>query len=188
MLSRIFFASLLSFCLCASASPVETFTPEDVLDLSESIAYSEEKTTEESVSVYVLVSVSMPNASLMRLARDSKDAGIPLVFRGVPETKQETDKKPLPLLNPQSISAFQPLIESGASVELNPEIFSEYGIKEAPVLLFVRESSSGCPQAPSALLIPGDVTLGFALDQITERQDAFGQKAKALRSKLGARA
>ena len=34
-------------------------------------------------NVFVAVSLSMPKASLERLARDAKDAQIPLVFRGV---------------------------------------------------------------------------------------------------------
>ena len=33
-------------------------------------------------SVFVAVSLSMPKASLLRLAHDGKDAQIPLVFRG----------------------------------------------------------------------------------------------------------
>lgn len=189
MFIRILFALLLSCVSVSSVSASEAWTLEDVLGLSQSIANSVEKTTEAKVSVYALVSLSMPKASLMRLARDAKDAGVPLVFRGVPETPNEKGKKPLPLLNPQSIAAFQPLIETGAAVELNPELFAEFQVKEVPVLLFKEEKpSSGCAEPSSALLIPGDVTLGFALDQVTDRRDPFGAKARELRSKLGGRA
>lgn len=249
-----------------------------------------------SVRAYLLVSFSMPEASLKRAAEDARDAGIALVFRGVPEEKtpsgvssqnsSEHASSPLtsafpqhrdragallfaakgaaaprakipPLLNPKSLAPFQKLIETGVSVELNPELFSEYGITSAPVLLLTREASKRkgalAPEAfspepsqenlavcaepralaspsagsserilsaqrcerpqsaqnmpltdtalrnprpdqiasheePSALVIPGDTTLGFALDRISDREDAFGRKARELRSRLGPRA
>ena len=131
----------------------------------------------------------MPEASLERLARDAKDAGIPLVFRGVPETKASSDSK-LPLLNPQSLAAFQPLIESGADVQLNPGLFSEFNVRQVPALIIREESSAssdGCIQSPKAVIVPGDVTLGYALDRLTDRKDSIGEAARALRAKLGNR-
>lgn len=138
---------------------------------------------------FILVSFSMPQASLERLARDAKDAGIPLVFRGVPATKQPSEPK-LPLLNPRSLAAFQPLIDSGADVQLNPELFSEFNVRQVPALIIREESSAssdGCIQSAKAVIVPGDVTLGYALDRLTERKDSIGDAARALRAKLGNR-
>ena len=114
---------------------------------------------------------------------------MPLVFRGVPETKGPSDSK-LPLLNPQSLSAFQPLIESGADVQLNPELFSEFNIRQVPALIIKEESSAsadGCVQGTKAVIVPGDVTLGYALDRLTNRKDSVGEVARTLRDKLGNR-
>ena len=112
-----------------------------------------------------------------------------MVFRGVTETKEPSDSK-LPLLNPQSLSAFQPLIDSGADVQLNPELFSEFNIRQVPALIIKEESSAssdGCVQSAKAVVVPGDVTLRYALDRLTDRKDSVGEAARALRVKLGNR-
>lgn len=171
----------------------EPWTIEDVLEvsseLSQQIRDPEAAPQKPLPQAFVLVSFSMPQASLERLARDTKDAGVPLVFRGVPETKGPSDSK-LPLLNPQSLSAFQPLIDSGADVQLNPELFSEFNIRQVPALIIKEESSAssdGCVQSAKAVVVPGDVTLRYALDRLTDRKDSVGEAARALRVKLGNR-
>ena len=99
-----FILSALITCPLVCLAAPEPWTIEDVLDasskLSQQMRYPEAAPQKPLPQVFVLVSFSMPEASLERLARDAKDAGIPLVFRGVPETKESTDSK-LPLLNPQ---------------------------------------------------------------------------------------
>lgn len=136
------------------------------------------------MSAYMLVSLSMPKASLERLALDCRDAGIPMAFAGVPA---DTKNPKAPLLNQNSLKAFAPLIEKNAPIELHPELFAEFGIKEVPVLLIKEEYDSSCQEAPRAVAVPGDVTLGYALDQLTDRKDVFGEKARELRAKLGER-
>jgi hypothetical protein len=149
----------------------------------------------KSGTLRLFVSFSMPKASLERLARDAKDAGIVLTFAGVPKTdagdeekkkEENPPAKPLPLLNPESLAAFEPLIALGASVELHPEAFRTWGVAEVPALLvtppaaavqdsvpFDEESrpaakgtcaaSSAEPSAPS-VLVSGDVTLRHMLE------------------------
>lgn len=154
----------------------------------------------QPVTAAMLVSFSMPWASLERLARDAKDAGIPLVFRGVPKdeknasSSEKTDDGKAVirrLITPEALRAFEPLVALGASVELNPELFSGHGITEVPALLFKtnvpKTPEVGCGKAASALVIRGDATLGYLLDQIFDRRDAFGAKAAELRARLGAR-
>lgn len=189
---KFILSALISCPLVCLAAP-EPWTIEDVLDASSEL--SQQMRDPEAVrqkaqpQAFVLVSFSMPQASLERLARDAKDAGVPLVFRGVPETKQPSEPK-LPLLNPQSLAAFQPLIDSGADVQLNPELFSEFNIRQVPALIIKEESSAtsdGCIQSAKAVIVPGDVTLGYALDRLTDRKDSVGEVARTLRDKLGNR-
>ncbi|WP_418940266.1 type-F conjugative transfer system pilin assembly protein TrbC [Parasutterella sp.] len=175
---------------CAAPDP---WTIEDVLEASSKLSRQmrdpEVDTQKPLPQAFVLVSFSMPEASLERLARDAKDAGVPLVFRGVPETKPSYDSK-LPLLNPQSLAAFQPLIESGADVQLNPELFSEFNVRQVPALIIKEESpasSDGCIKSAKAVIVPGDVTLGYALDRLIDRKDSIGDAARTLRAKLGNR-
>lgn len=188
-----FILSALITCPLVCLAAPEPWTIEDVLDasseLSQQMRYPEAAPQKPLPQVFVLVSFSMPQGSLKRLARDAKDAGVPLVFRGVPETKEPSDRK-LPLLNPQSLAAFQPLIDSGADVQLNPELFSEFNIRQIPALIVKEEASAtadGCFQNAKAVIVPGDVTLGYALDRLTDRTDSIGEAARNLRSKLGNR-
>lgn len=180
-------------CPLACLAAPEPWTIEDVLEASSELSQQmrdPEATPKKTLpQAFVLVSFSMPEASLERLARDAKDAGVPLVFRGVPETAGPSDSK-LPLLNPQSLAAFQSLIESGADVQLNPELFSEFNIRKVPALIIKEEnpaSSDGCIQSTKDVIVPGDVTLGYALDRLTDRKDSIGDAARALRAKLGNR-
>lgn len=191
-----FFKFLLSVSLSlplVGFTASETWTIEDVLEasshLSEQIRDQAASAQTPLPRAYAAVSLSMPQASLERLARDAKDAGIPLVFRGVPPSKSQSDTK-LPLLNPQSLAAFQPLIDAGADVQLHPEIFSEFNIRQVPALIVKEEapvSPGGCAERTKAVVIPGDVTIGYALDRLTDRADSIGEAARALRAKLGNR-
>ena len=185
-----FILSALIICPVITFAASEPWTIEDVLDasseLSQHMRDPEASPQKALPQAFVLVSFSMPEASLERLAHDAKDAGVPLVFRGVPETKPSSDSKP-PLLNPQSLAAFQPLIDSGAEVQLNPELFSEFNIRQVPALIIKEESpasSGGCIQSAKAVIVPGDVTLGYALDRLTDRKDSIGDAARTLRAKL----
>lgn len=188
-----FILSALTSCPLITCAAPDPWTIEDVLEASSELSRQmrdpEVDTQKPLPQAFVLVSFSMPEASLERLARDAKDAGVPLVFRGVPETKPSSDSK-LPLLNPQSLAAFQPLIESGADIQLNPELFSEFNIRQVPALIIKEESSAsadGCVQGTKAVIVPGDVTLGYALDRLTDRKDSVGEVARTLRDKLGNR-
>lgn len=188
-----FILSALTSCPLITCAAPDPWTIEDVLEasseLSRQMREPEVDTQKPLPQAFVLVSFSMPEASLERLARDAKDAGVPLVFRGVPETKPSSDSK-LPLLNPQSLAAFQPLIESGADIQLNPELFSEFNVRQVPALIIKEESpasSDGCIKSAKGVIVPGDVTLGYALDRLTDRKDSIGEAARALRAKLGNR-
>lgn len=196
-MNKSYFFKLLLSALIASPlisfAASEPWTIEDVLEasseLSQQMRDPEAAVQKPLPQAFVLVSFSMPQASLERLARDAKDAGVPLVFRGVPQTKESSDPK-LPLLNPQSLAAFQSLIDSGADVQLNPELFSEFNIRQVPALIIKEEasaSSDGCIQNAKAVIVPGDVTLGYALDRLTDRKDSIGETARSLRVKLGNR-
>lgn len=169
-------------------------TIDDILSNAQTV--QTEMLNQNRMETLLLVSLSMPKASLKRLAVDAKDAGVPLVFRGVPVDPQAAADTPL--LNPQSLQAFNFLVELGASVELNPEVFKEFGVTEVPMLI-IREHRQQSPEfsgacgnqnsdaAKNSAMVLGDVTLGYMLDTLTDRQDAIGKEARLLRQKLGER-
>lgn len=185
--------SLLVAACSFASEPV--WTVEDVLqsaqDLSRNIQTA--AVDQPEVTAHLLVSLSMPNASLERLAQDAKLAGIILSFRGVPQNLSFDSTnlaRRTPLINAATLAPFEELIKKGAEVELNPELFSELGISEVPALVLKQSSTSSDPtcSAPSkTLVLTGDVSLGYALDKIVDRDDAFGAKARELRNLLGNR-
>lgn len=190
--------ALATATICLSAASFATtgaWTIEDVLEASSATAQklSSNHADAPEVSVHLLVSLSMPKASLERLAADAKMAGITLSFRGVPKAEEthgvSQGNQRIPLLNAASLAPFEELIQKGAGVELNPELFREAGVTEVPALVLKenRAASDGCGEAARTLIVPGDVTLGFALDRLLDRDDAFGEKARELRSRLGNR-
>lgn len=179
-----FLLSGLMALACSLSCQAQNLTIEDVLKSAASDS-TFAQTQIDHPRGYLLVSLSMPEASLNRLAVDAKDAGIPLVFRGVPKVKEEKDAKALPLLNPQSLMVFQPFIEQGVSVEINPELFKDHGLKEVPALILKPAKSQ--PNSEDALVIKGDVTLGFMLDEAIKREEQFMESARHFRQKLGAR-
>lgn len=147
-------------CPMISFAASEPWTIEDVLEvsseLSQQIRDPECCTAKVSASGLCLGFLFHAAGFLKTVGRDAKDAGVPLVFRGVPDTKEPSDPK-LPLLNPQSLAAFQPLIDSGADVQLNPELFSEFSIRQVPVLIIKEESSAasdGCAKTLKVSLSP----------------------------------
>ncbi len=171
----------------------EPWTIEDVLEasshLSDQMKDPAASAQKPLPHAFVAVSLSMPQASLERLAQDAKDAGIPLVFRGVTPSENQGKAK-LPLLNPLSLAAFQPLIDAGADVQLHPELFSEFNIRQVPALIIKEEApvpSDACAGSKKAVIVPGDVTLGYALDRLTDRTDSIGEAARTFRAKLGNR-
>ncbi len=204
------YISSAAFCLvaCVAHASGTGLTIEDVLGNAEKMEQSLK--SEGELEAFLLASFSIPKASLERLAQDAKDAGIPLVFRGVPSSKDGEDDPKAPLLNPRTLAPFNELIEKGVSVELNPEVFRELGVRDVPVLV-IRRPSPRQDQAPSLIrsgkelsqspqagscgdktdgetaLVRGDVTLGYMLDSLASREDSVGEKARALRRLLGGR-
>ena len=71
-----------------------------------------------------------------------------------------------------------------------PDSSPNFNIRQVPALIIKEESSAssdGCIQCAKAVIVPGDVTLGYALDRLTDRKDSIGEAARALRAKLGNR-
>ena len=106
-----FLLSALITCPLITFAASEPWTIEDVLEVSSELSQQmrdPEVATQKPLASGLCLGCLFQcrRLPLERLARDAKDAGVPLVFRGVPETKGPSDSK-LPLLNPQSLSAFQ---------------------------------------------------------------------------------
>lgn len=131
--------------------------------------------------VFVAVSFSMPLASLKKLAIDARDAQIPLVFRGVrveKELKVKVEEAPLTVekrygkhLLLKGLKDFEWLVETGVSVQIDPQVFTSYGIREVPVLV-VSDGHHCQPMVNRFHRVSGDVSLRYSLETLKKEIEA----------------
>ena len=164
--------TLLSF-----SQTVFALTPLDVQTLVLEAQTAVEKLPsqeEEQVAVAIAVSLSMPKASLLRLAEDARDAGLPLTFRGIgTEITNKPDEKPKTILErygkalvARHMRDFEFLREAGATVQIDPVLFNRHGINDVPRVMVVPICRTTCEKASRLFEARGDVTLRYALEHI----------------------
>lgn len=164
--------TLLSF-----SQTVFALTPQDVQNLVHEAQTAVEKIPsqeEEQVAVAIAVSLSMPKASLLRLAEDARDAGLPLTFRGVgTEINNRPDEKPQTILErygkglvARHMHDFEFLRQTGATVQIDPVLFNRHAISDVPRVLVMPVCRTACEKASRLFEARGDVTLRYALEHI----------------------
>ena len=174
-MTKVFLSIALSL-VCFSEA-VFALTPEDVQNLVQEAQTAVEKLPsqeEEQVAVAIAVSLSMPKASLLRLAEDARDAGLPLTFRGVgTEINNRPDEKPQTILErygkglvARHMRDFEFLREAGATVQIDPVLFNRHDISDVPRVLVVPVCRTACEKASHLFEARGDVTLRYALEHI----------------------
>ena len=167
----------IALSLVCFSEAVFALTPEDVQTLVHEAQTAVEKLPsqeEEQVAVAIAVSLSMPKASLLRLAEDARDAGLPLTFRGVgTEIHNRPDEKPQTILErygkgliARHMRDFEFLRETGATVQIDPVLFNRHGITDVPRVLVVPVCRTACEKASHLFEARGDVTLRYALEHI----------------------
>lgn len=174
-MTKLFLSIALS--LLGFTNAVFALTPEDVQNLVQEAQTAVEKLPaheEEQVAVAIAVSLSMPRPSLLRLAEDARDAGLPLSFRGVgTEITNKPDEKPQTILKRygkglvvRHMRDFEFLRETGATVQIDPVLFNRHGINDVPRVLVLPVCRTACEKASRLFEARGDVTLRYALEHI----------------------
>lgn len=131
---------------------------------------------EKELVIAVAVSLSMPRASLERLAVDARDAGLALSFRGVGvEITNQSDEKPRSVLArygkgliARHMKDFKFLTDTGVSVKIDPVLFSRQAIKEVPQVMVIPVCKTACENTEALFVARGDVTLRYALDYLNK--------------------
>jgi len=114
------------------------------------------RTSVKDRKILVFVSFSMPKASLTALSKDAEKYDAVLVMRGL---KGDSFK--------DTQIAFQSLGEEERSgIEINPELFETYQIKQVPVFVRVKSTPEGDLQEIGRL--SGNVSLVFAAQKLQE--------------------
>lgn len=129
---------------------------------------------EEELVIAIAVSLSMPRASLERLAIDARDASLALSFRGVGvEINDKPDEKPRTVLErygkgliARHMEDFKFLTDLGASVKIDPVLFNRQAIKDVPQVMLMPVCKTACENTQALFVAIGDVTLRYALDYL----------------------
>ena len=131
---------------------------------------------EEELVIAIAVSLSMPRASLERLAIDTRDAGLSLSFRGVGvEINDKPDEKHRTVLErygkgliARNIEDFKFLTDLGVSIKIDPVLFNRQAIKDVPQILVMPVCKTACENTQALFVARGDVTIHYALDYLNQ--------------------
>ena len=156
-------SSIAALLLAASASAGPGV---DIGQLARDYAALEKRAAQ--LAAMVLVSFSMPAASLRQLAADAADAGIVLVLNGLHQRSMQQTARIISQIDPHAAAIWQ----------IDPRQFEKHAVQAVP--LFVV--SDGTDHAA----VRGDVSLAYALQQIAgHRSDSkLGNYASQLRTRL----
>lgn len=152
--------------------------PEDLAKLYSQLERGE--THGDAWPVMIFASLSMPEASLRALAQASGRSGVPLVFRGLRYGMKQGALQ-------RGLQALKPYITAGANVQLHPELFEFYGVAAVPTVVVTGRPKVGCTEdrcAADYVRLTGDVTLDYALEQISGRRDDLGTEARKVLARL----
>ena len=99
----------------------------------------------------------MPKQSLVALSKEAKNHGAVLVMRGLKDDSFKETQAAFGYLGKD--------VESG--IEINPEAFETYQIKQVPVFVLVKTTQGRDPREVSRL--SGNVSLTFAAKKLKEQ-------------------
>lgn len=130
------------------------------------------QTQEEDIAIAIAVSLSIPKASLLKLGRDAKDAGLALTFRGVgTEINNKPDEKPQTIAErygkgfiAHHMKDFQFLTNAGVNIQIDPVLFNRHNITDVPRVMVVPVCRSACERTQALFVARGDVSLRYALE------------------------
>lgn len=128
----------------------------------------------DNPELIVFVSLSMPEESLKRIGEQAKRAGAVVAFRGLKYGLRNGGWN-------RSMEALKPVADTGADVQIHPELFARYNVRSVPTLVVASSPKQGCQEdaceAQSAA-VAGDVSLDYALDHLADRRDEIGRIAR----------
>lgn len=117
------------------------------------------------MSGYVFVSPTMPDASLIALARDARKAGMTLVLNGFYEDGRgglDATRRKIAAINSACCA------NAGAHWQVNPLLFQRYGVKATPSFVIAKGTGTG---AGDFSKVAGEMSVANALK-------FFGQESR----------
>lgn len=117
-------------------------------------------------ALFVLVSLSMPPASLGRLAAQAGKAGATLVLRGVVDGS---------LTKTAEMTAAVIRQHPGAQFQIDPTLFRRFNVDQVPTFVLAAPTAQGqtcgkdCDAQGTFVRVSGDVTLDYALEHLARQ-------------------
>lgn len=184
-------ASLLS--LCANAQRIEALpqaassasAPLDLGALAERFARSQFK-PDSTPRLRILISLSMPQATLVRLGEQAQRSGGVLVLRGLVEGSLTRTVARLH----EVFGAQLP------TMQIDPQSFERFAVHQVPSFIVTLgelpktcTDDKACAQlpAPPFVNVAGDVSLDYALTRMASHSSALAPTARALLNTLNSR-
>ena len=161
----------------------EGFDPAALAERYRTMKDGMSKSTRESAELVVFVSLSMPPAVLNRIGERAKKAGAIVVFRGLKYGLRKGAWA-------DSMNALKPIADTGADVQINPELFDRFNVQAVPTLVVSAAPQEGCQGnacAASSASVVGDVSMDYALEKLSQRKDAIGKIARERGARLKGR-
>lgn len=133
-------------------------------ELAKQYAELKKEAEGEHKGLLVFVSASMPIASLELLADQVGKVGGTLVLRGFIGGMHKGAM-------PETMKFLRPLAERGADVEVNPEAFDRFSVEVVPTFAIVSRHMDCAAEIcdGAAALVAGDVSLEYALEEVTRK-------------------
>ena len=132
-------------------------------------------------ALYVLVSLSVPEGSLERIARDSAQAGAVMILRGF-----KGDPRAQGLA--ATVQALRPLADTGAAVQVHPQLFTRFGVAAVPAYVLTTDGAERCEDDARACTpfyaVAGDVPLRYALEDLARQGAGADALARPILAKL----
>ena len=161
----------------------EGFDPEALAEKYRTMKDAASKAAKDSNELMVFVSLSMPAASLKRIGEQAKKAGAIVVFRGLKYGLRKGAWA-------DSMNAIKPIADTGADVQINPELFERFHVQVVPTLIVASSAPEGCQgnqcEAGSVAVV-GDVSMDYALETLAPRKDAIGRIAREREARIKGR-
>lgn len=123
----------------------------------------------------IFVSSSLSLETLTRIAMQAKQAGAIVMFRGINGDMRKRGEFA------KWVKYLTPMINTGASIQINPKLFTQHAITSAPsFVLATREEGCTTDQCKVAsTMLEGDVSLDYALEHWVAKGGRFASLAQA---------
>lgn len=130
----------------------------------------------------VFISTSMPIEALLKLGNQARRANAILVLRGIKGGLSKNNYE-------ETLRFLKPVAETGASIQINPNLFKQFSVKSVPtfVLTDPGRSSQGCGGnscTMESISVQGDVSLDYALEYFSQHGGVMARIAEERLKKM----